>query len=112
MSPVKSSHGNWKHLFNNKFTISGLKGSGVKASLVVGIIVVRYILLPVLGIGIVKGAVRVGLVNSDPLYLFVLLLQYALPPAMNIGTKVVCLRQALCVLGWILNSENVFLCWV
>ncbi|XP_047267366.1 protein PIN-LIKES 1 isoform X4 [Capsicum annuum] len=34
----------------------------------------------------VKGAIRLGLVQHDPLYQFVLLLQFALPPAMNIGT--------------------------
>lgn len=34
---------------------------------------------------IVRGAVYLGLVQSDPLYQFVLLLQFALPPAMNIG---------------------------
>ncbi|RVW78852.1 Protein PIN-likeS 3 [Vitis vinifera] len=67
-------------------SISGLKGSGIRASLLIGIIVVRYIFLPLLGIAIVKGAVQLGLVNPDPLYQFVLLLQYALPPAMNIGT--------------------------
>ena len=65
---------------------SGIKAPGIKVSLVIGIIVIRYVLLPVLGIVIVKGALRLGLVNQDPLYLFVLLLQYALPPAMNIGT--------------------------
>lgn len=66
--------------------LKGLKGSGIRASLLIGIIVVRYIFLPLLGIAIVKGAVQLGLVNPDPLYQFVLLLQYALPPAMNIGT--------------------------
>ena len=52
---------------------------------IVGIVMVRYIALPVLGIAIVKGAAHFGLVQSDPLYQFVLLLQFALPPAMNIG---------------------------
>ncbi|PON73242.1 Auxin efflux carrier [Trema orientale] len=66
--------------------LKGLKGSGIKKSLVVGIIVTRYIALPLIGILIVKGAVHFGLVQSDPLYQFVLLLQFAVPPAMNIGT--------------------------
>ncbi|XAR73651.1 hypothetical protein NMG60_11007691 [Bertholletia excelsa] len=66
--------------------LRGLKGSGVKMSVVVGIIAVRYLFLPLLGIIIVKWAIHLGLVHSDPLYQFVLLLQYALPPAMNIGT--------------------------
>ncbi|KAK9928511.1 hypothetical protein M0R45_025643 [Rubus argutus] len=33
-----------------------------------------------------RGSNEFGLVHSDPLYVFVLLLQYALPPAVNIAT--------------------------
>ncbi|EXB56256.1 Uncharacterized transporter [Morus notabilis] len=66
--------------------LKGLKGTGMKKSLVVGIIVVRYVALPLIGILVVKGAIHFGMVQSDPLYQFVLLLQFALPPAMNIGT--------------------------
>jgi len=57
----------------------------MKLSLVVGIIVVRYIALPILGVGIVKGAIHFGLIHHDPLYQFILLLQYALPPAISIS---------------------------
>lgn len=32
-----------------------------------------------------QGAVHLGLVQLDPLYRFVLLVQFALPPALNIG---------------------------
>ncbi|KAL5707309.1 Protein PIN-LIKES 3 [Ranunculus cassubicifolius] len=67
--------------------LKGLKGgAGIKMSLIVGIIVVRYVLLPISGVLIIKTAIRFGLIHSNPLYQFVLLLQYALPPAMNIGT--------------------------
>ncbi|KAK5843865.1 protein PIN-LIKES 3-like [Gossypium arboreum] len=67
--------------------LRGLKGpAGICMSLVIGVIAVRYVLLPLLGIVIIKSAVRFGLVHSDPLYQFILLLHYALPPAMNIGT--------------------------
>lgn len=66
--------------------LKGLRGSSIRASAIIGVIVVRYLLLPLVGIAIVKGAVRFGLVHADPLYQFVLLIQYALPPAMNIGT--------------------------
>ena len=65
--------------------ISGLRGSGIRTSLVIGIIIVRFVALPLAGVLIVKGAMKFGLVHSDPLYVFVLLLQYALPPAVNIG---------------------------
>lgn len=66
--------------------VKGLKGMGMQKSIVAGIIVARYVVLPTIGILVVKGAIHFGLVHSDPLYQFVLLLQFALPPAMNIGT--------------------------
>ncbi|CAA3004033.1 uncharacterized transporter YBR287W-like isoform X1 [Olea europaea subsp. europaea] len=66
--------------------LKGLKGSEIQKSIILGIIIVRYVALPLLGIVIVKGATRFGLVHHNPLYEFVLLLQFALPPAMNIGT--------------------------
>ncbi|KAF5203418.1 Auxin efflux carrier-like protein [Thalictrum thalictroides] len=66
--------------------VKGLRGSGIQMSLILGIVVVRYVLLPLSGILIIKAAIRFGLIHLDPLYQFVLLLQYALPPAMNIGT--------------------------
>lgn len=67
--------------------LKGIKGSGIKLSIVLGIVAVRFIALPLLGILIVRGAVDIGLVPSDDkLLVFVLLLQYSMPPAMNIGT--------------------------
>ncbi|XP_028062722.1 protein PIN-LIKES 1-like isoform X3 [Camellia sinensis] len=66
--------------------LKGLRGSGIQLSLIVGIVAVRYIFLPLLGIIVVKGAIHFGLVHSDPLYQFILLIQFALPPAINIGT--------------------------
>jgi len=63
----------------------GLRGSGIQSSLIVGIVAVRFVFLPLIGTAIVKGAVHFGLVHSDPLYQFVLLLQFAVPPALNIG---------------------------
>jgi len=62
-----------------------LKGANTSFWTILGIIVVRYIFLPILGILVIKGATQLGLVQPDPLYQFVLLLQYALPPAMAIG---------------------------
>lgn len=64
----------------------GMKKSGVGLWLVIGILVIRYVALPLVGIGIVKAAHHVGFVGSDSLYQFVLLIQYSLPPAMAIGT--------------------------
>lgn len=74
-------------LFKNTICVNGpgLKGTSTPVWTIVGIVAVRYILLPLLGVVVVKGAIKLGLVQSDPLYQFVLLLQYAVPPAMNIG---------------------------
>ncbi|KAF7141020.1 hypothetical protein RHSIM_Rhsim06G0002300 [Rhododendron simsii] len=66
--------------------LRGLKGSGIQKSIILGVIVARYIALPLMGIVIVKGALHFGFVHKNPLYQFVLLLQFAVPPAMNIGT--------------------------
>ncbi|GLT35301.1 hypothetical protein SLA2020_097680 [Shorea laevis] len=66
--------------------LKGLRGSGIQTSIIIGIIVARYIALPLIGVAIIKGALYFGLVHSDALYQFVLLLQFAVPPAMNIGT--------------------------
>ncbi|CAN1342727.1 Protein PIN-LIKES 1 [Linum perenne] len=68
---------------------SGLQGgSEMGPSVIIGVIVVRYIALPLSGIAVVKSAMRLGLVHKDPLYQFVLLLQYSVPPAMNIGLSI------------------------
>jgi hypothetical protein len=52
---------------------------------IASIVAVRYILLPLLGTVLVKAAIQFGVIRPDPLYHFILLLQYAVPPAMNMG---------------------------
>ncbi|XP_027178917.1 protein PIN-LIKES 3-like isoform X3 [Coffea eugenioides] len=66
--------------------LRGLRGSGVQLTVILGIIAIRYVFLPLIGVLVIRGAIHLGFVHADPLYQFVLLLQYALPPAMNIGT--------------------------
>ncbi|KAG4148529.1 hypothetical protein ERO13_D05G291000v2 [Gossypium hirsutum] len=67
--------------------LRGLKGSEVSRSVIIGIIAVRSILLPALGIGVVMAARNWGLIASEnKLYQFVLMLQFAVPPAMAVGT--------------------------
>ncbi|ONK71054.1 uncharacterized protein A4U43_C04F4230 [Asparagus officinalis] len=63
----------------------GLRKSTVKPSTVIGIIVARYVLLPIAGIGVVKAAGALGFLPQDPLFHYVLLIQFVLPPAMAIG---------------------------
>ncbi|XP_022745772.1 protein PIN-LIKES 3-like [Durio zibethinus] len=67
--------------------LRGLKGSDMSRTVIIGIIAVRNILLPLMGIGVVKAARHFHLVgSSDTLFQFVLMLQYAVPPAMAVGT--------------------------
>ena len=80
----------------------GLKGSKVPLTVIIGIVAVRYIILPISGALIIKYAIRFGLLPSDPLYQFVLLLQFALPPAISIGLLIMIselyANNCLCVL--------------
>ncbi|XP_057861984.2 protein PIN-LIKES 7 [Cryptomeria japonica] len=64
----------------------GLQSATVKPSIIIGIILVRFLMLPLVGLGVVKAAIYFGAVPADPLYRFILLIQFALPPAMNLGT--------------------------
>ncbi|GLT89291.1 hypothetical protein SLE2022_072790 [Rubroshorea leprosula] len=66
--------------------LKGLRGYGVGAPMIAGIAAIKFIILPALGVGIVKAANHFGIVESNSLLLFTLLFQYAVPPAMNIGT--------------------------
>ncbi|XP_056849454.1 protein PIN-LIKES 7 isoform X1 [Raphanus sativus] len=66
--------------------IQGLRSSAVKTSVIVGVICVRYIILPVVGVGVVQLAWSLGYLPPDPLFRYVLMLQFTLPPAMNIST--------------------------
>ncbi|XVE87563.1 hypothetical protein DITRI_Ditri18aG0127600 [Diplodiscus trichospermus] len=66
--------------------IQGLRSSTIKPLIIVGVVCVRYLILPVIGIGVVKAARELGLLPADPLFQYVLMVQFTLPPAMNIGT--------------------------
>ncbi|GMI80563.1 hypothetical protein HRI_001725600 [Hibiscus trionum] len=65
--------------------LRGLNGSEVSLSVIIGILAVRNMVMPLLGICVVKAAHRSGMVASDSLYRFVLMLQYAVPPATAVG---------------------------
>uniref|UniRef100_A0A803M266 PIN-like protein n=1 Tax=Chenopodium quinoa TaxID=63459 RepID=A0A803M266_CHEQI len=64
--------------------IQGLRSSKVKPIVIIGTLFVKYLLLPVIGIGVVKAADTFGFLPPNPLYRFVLMLQFTLPPAMSI----------------------------
>lgn len=48
--------------------------------MIIAVVCVRYVLLPFIGIGVVKAASSLGFLPSDPLYHYVLMIQFALPP--------------------------------
>ncbi|CAJ1930692.1 unnamed protein product [Sphenostylis stenocarpa] len=64
----------------------GLKSSSVKPLTLISIIIGRLFLLPLIGLIIVRLAANFGLLPVDPLFQYVLVMQYAMPPAMNIST--------------------------
>ncbi|KAI4327861.1 hypothetical protein L6164_020273 [Bauhinia variegata] len=64
----------------------GLRSSSVKKSEIVSTIVARFIVLPFIGLLVVKAAKELGFLPVDPLFQYVLVMQYAMPPAMNIST--------------------------
>ncbi|KAG2645126.1 protein PIN-LIKES 7-like [Panicum virgatum] len=64
----------------------GLRKSGLKRTVIIAIVCIRFVILPLIGIAVVHAAYGVGFLSHDPLYRYVLMVQFALPPAMNIGT--------------------------
>lgn len=50
--------------------------------------------LPLIGIAVIKAARSLGLVGSDALYQFILMLQFALPPAMSVGNATIYIARA------------------
>ncbi|KAK1410536.1 hypothetical protein QVD17_37073 [Tagetes erecta] len=66
--------------------IQGLRRASIRPVIIITSIFVRYVILPMVGIMVVKAAGNLGLLPSDPLFRFVLMIQYTVPPAMNIST--------------------------
>ncbi|KAK7346268.1 hypothetical protein VNO80_20783 [Phaseolus coccineus] len=64
----------------------GMQSSSIQPLVLICIIIARLVLLPAIGFCVVRGAAKFGLLPLDPLFQYVLVMQYALPPAMNIST--------------------------
>ncbi|RHN41829.1 putative membrane transport protein [Medicago truncatula] len=64
----------------------GMRSSSIKPLVLISIIIVKLFLLPVIGFFVVKAAANLGFLPLDPLFQYVLIIQYVLPPAMNIST--------------------------
>ncbi|PKA56561.1 hypothetical protein AXF42_Ash015334 [Apostasia shenzhenica] len=68
--------------------IKGFNGPGIPFPIIIGVIAIRFIALPIVGTILVEFAVHSGFLHSDPLYHLILLLQNAVPPAMNIASMI------------------------
>uniref|UniRef100_A0A804UDJ8 Protein PIN-LIKES 7 n=1 Tax=Zea mays TaxID=4577 RepID=A0A804UDJ8_MAIZE len=66
--------------------VHGFRKSGLKRAVIVVILCVRFVLLPLIGIAVVRVAYGLGFLSRDLLYRYVLMVQFAMPPAMNIRT--------------------------
>ncbi|XP_023767393.1 protein PIN-LIKES 7 [Lactuca sativa] len=66
--------------------IQGMRRTSIRPIIIITIICVRFVILPIVGIFVIKTASGLGLLPDDPLFSFVLLIQYTVPPAMNIST--------------------------
>ncbi|XP_004509460.1 protein PIN-LIKES 7-like [Cicer arietinum] len=64
----------------------GMQSSSIQPLVLISIIIARLVLLPAIGFFVVKVAANLGFLPLDPLFQYVLVIQYALPPAMNIST--------------------------
>ncbi|KAL6655615.1 hypothetical protein ACP70R_006441 [Stipagrostis hirtigluma subsp. patula] len=64
----------------------GVRKSEVPRAVVAAIICVRYIILPLVGVAVVRAAREMGFLPPDPLYQYTLMMHFAVPTAMSIGT--------------------------
>ncbi|CAN8235614.1 unnamed protein product [Cochlearia groenlandica] len=89
--------------------LGGMLSEGPKESTLglrttVGITVARLLVLPLVGIGIVMSADKLGLISQDPMFKFVLLLQYSTPSAILLGAiaslRGYAVREASALLFW------------
>ncbi|PWA94440.1 auxin efflux carrier [Artemisia annua] len=67
--------------------IQGLRRASIKPVIIITMIFVRFVILPMIRILVIKPATSLGLLPSDPLFSFVLLIQYTVSPAMNISKQ-------------------------
>ncbi|KAL3697183.1 hypothetical protein R1sor_011259 [Riccia sorocarpa] len=66
--------------------VQGSEKCEMPLTTILGIILVRFFALPVLGMMTVKIAHDFGFLPEDPLFRFVLMLQFTMPTAINVGT--------------------------
>uniref|UniRef100_K3ZUH0 Amino acid transporter transmembrane domain-containing protein n=1 Tax=Setaria italica TaxID=4555 RepID=K3ZUH0_SETIT len=88
---------------------------GNLTKVVAAIICVRYVILPLVGVAVVREARDMGFLPPDPLYQYTLMMHFAVPPAMSIAsflTNVYNLSQEQCLSCMMLGkrSARLFCC--
>ncbi|EFJ16922.1 hypothetical protein SELMODRAFT_115659 [Selaginella moellendorffii] len=100
-------------LLGGNLSQAGFGASELALEVVISIMLTRLLLLPITGLIVVKLAFSMGLVPADPLFHFVLLLQFTMPTAINVGTmtQLFGVGQTECsiILFWCYTSSVVFL---
>ncbi|KAG0457378.1 hypothetical protein HPP92_022535 [Vanilla planifolia] len=81
----------------------GIGKSAVKPSAILAIALVRYVALPISGIFVVRAAASLGFLPQDPLFSYVLLTQFTLPPAVAIEPLD---RGQDCMQGYVSSEKN------
>ncbi|MQL93961.1 hypothetical protein Taro_026615 [Colocasia esculenta] len=73
-------------ILGGNLTQGGIRKSRLKFSVILAVLFLKYTIIPASGLAVIIAAGKLGFLAEDPLYRYTLLLQYTLPPAMNIGT--------------------------
>ncbi|CAN6165848.1 unnamed protein product [Urochloa humidicola] len=76
----------WLMLILGGNLTKGVRKTKVPPAVVAAIICVRYLILPLIGVAIVRAARDMGFLPPDLLYQYTLMMHFAVPPAMSIGT--------------------------
>ncbi|BBN02914.1 auxin efflux carrier family protein [Marchantia polymorpha subsp. ruderalis] len=97
--------------------VQGASTSELPMKTIMGIIIVRLCALPVIGMMMIKIAHDFGFLPEDPLFRFVLMVQYTMPTAMNVGTVAqlhgVGEKEVALILFWSYVTASVFITiWV
>jgi hypothetical protein len=76
----------WAEEASGRAVAASSTADGFHPAATVCIILTRLVVLPAVGLGLTTGFKRGGLLPDDPLVEFVLLLQFSVPTAANLGT--------------------------
>ncbi|KAE9614569.1 putative membrane transport protein [Lupinus albus] len=101
----------------------GMQSSSMQPLVLISMVIARLFILPAIGFFVVRAAANFGYLPEDPLFQYVLVMQYAMPPAMNISTMAqlfdVGTEECSVILLWSYGASTItltiwstFLIWV